>query len=1086
MANSSKTIASLADSFPFDVNSFKPKLDGVEVFDRGSENPEVRYSIKSSDEKYCVISEDEKLVSEMMDGNKTIEDLAAEFMEKKGRIALTMIRNFVYKLWKEGILKDTKNPHSSEDTSNSSKKFLYIPLPGVDILAKILSPILGLLLLNPLSVLALLAAGGYGSYILFNIYSDPSVSKTLFSYNNDTSLGLIIMTLTLVGASLIRFLFRLMLHSMYSIKIKKTGLKWAQIVPGFFLEAPGVTTLKANSRFFLRTVGMIVNFGIAGSLLIIIHHSKMAPATEILLFQISFYLFIYLVYQCCPILNNDLYLGCADYIDEPYLRKASFSFVSRHFKRFFSPENDDSGDSVIYMMFCAGVLFWITCTAQFLLTTLSQNSSVLNGLFSTDKSISSWIVLALILLPVISGFTTSLILMYKFAIKSIMAQEIFKNTKNLLIFSSVLIFGLIMFLRFLKDSNRSFALILLTYFALCLTIKHSLLLSRLLKQSYEQVQYFTVPFIAASGLLYLIAQNFMKNNVNLTFASIILFSLTTLTFAIVSVKIDWGEFIKNKRDSMQIGVLVFLAIGLIIFVSTQLQKTAVTEFSFDPSMNSDSVSIHRNRSACLFAFVFCGLSFILNIPGMVYKRGTQSFAPYFSIIFAIHLIFYFLILTTLVGSKLELTESIAAASLLLAVGIGSYKSAVTGAHKNIATFPFESGEGEKETLITSFKYITQTTLNVVQSDLGVARREALSSKFNKHAKKVGWNWTIDNPQNSEADINVLGQQYNAAFETFQGILIKKCGLHYSSSLLKEIDDHLHAGARDIIYSRVPSFDKLDNKKRHINLTFDKKKEIIDKIILFQDVKREELPSLVQCLQSVSYEAGDLIIKQHDEGDRLFILIEGSAQVEIEDMAGNSKVVSYLTGNEFFGEIALLNSSERTASVRATEDCSVLYLKRKDFSSFLSLNPERNEKIMATLDYLRVIKALPLFKGLDSSIINLFASKMTKESYAKGDDIIKQGEEGDKFYIILQGNVNVHVVRDDDKDHSVAILGRGEYFGEIALFKNIPRTATVTADTDEVLVISLQKSDFMRAIDSQSALETNLENVTHRRIVEMMH
>ncbi|MCM8528678.1 MAG: cyclic nucleotide-binding domain-containing protein, partial [Lentisphaeraceae bacterium] len=929
MANSSKTIASLADSFPFDINTFKPKLDGIEVFDRGSENPEVRYSLKTTDEKYCVISEDEKIVSEMMDGNKTIDDLAAAFMEKKGRIALTMIRNFVYKLWKEGIIVDSGKGLSSDDMANLQKESFYIPLPGASTVAKILSPLLGLLLLNPLSVLALLAAGGYGFYILFNIYSDPTVSKTLFSYNGDSSLGLVIMTLTFVGASLIRFLFRMMLHSMYSINIKKTGIRWAQIVPGFFMEAPGVTTLKANSRFYLRTVGMIVNFGIAGTLLIILHHAKLAPATEVLLFQIAFYLVIYLTYQCCPILNNDLYLACADYLDEPYLRKASFSFVTRHFKRFFSASGDESGDSVIYMMFCAGVLFWITCTAQFLLTTLSQNSAVLNGLFSSEKSFSSWLVLALILLPVISGFTTSLVLIYKFSIKTITSQEVFKNTRNLIILSTLIIFGLVMFLRFLNDKNRAFTLILLTFFALFLTIKHSLLLSRLLKKSPEQYQYFTVPFIAASGLLYLIAQNFMKDNTNLIFASIILFSITSITFSALSVKIDWGEFIKNKRDSIQIGLLVFIVIGLIFYVSGQLQKNALIDFSFDPSV-SDSNSLYRNRSTCLFAFILCGLSFILNIPGMVYKRGTQSFAPFFSIIFAIHLIFYFLILTTLNGTNLQLTESIAAASLLLAVGIGSYKSAVTGTHKNISTFPFVSGEGEKDTLIASFKYITENTLNVVQSDLGAARKEAISIKFNKHAKKVGWNWTIENPENNEADINVLGEQYNAAFQTFQEILITKCGLYYSSSLLKEIDDHLHAGARDIIYSRIPSFDKqIDNKKRHINLTFDKKKEIIDKIILFQDIKREELPSLVQCLQSVTYEAGDLIIKQHDEGDRLFILVEGSAQVEIEDMAGNSKVVSYLTGNEFFGEIALLNSSERTASVRATEDCKVLYLKRKD-------------------------------------------------------------------------------------------------------------------------------------------------------------
>lgn len=1086
MANSSKTIAALADSFPFDLKVFKPKLEGIEVFDRGSENPDVRYSLKTPDEKYCIISEDEKFVTELMNGEKTIDELAAAFMEQRGRIALTMIRNFVYRLWKEGILKDSKSGNVDLKAVENQRNFPYIPVPGINILAKILSPILGLLLLNPISALALLAAGGYGTYILFGIYSDPTVSKTLFSYQGDTSMGLIIMTLTFIGASFIRYLFRLMLHSMYSINVKKTGLKWAQIVPGFFLEAPGVTTQKANSRFYLRIVGMLVNFGLAGSLLIIIHHMKLGAETELLLFQIAFYLVIYLVYQSCPLLNNDLYLGCADYIDEPYLRKASFSFVSRHFKKFFASGDDQSGDSVTYMMYCAGVLFWITCTAQFLLTTLSQNSTVLSGLFTSGKSLSSWLILVVILLPVISGFITSLVLIYKFTLKNITSQEIFKNTKNLIIFSTLLIFGLVMFLRLLSESNRSFALFVTSYVGLGLTIKHSLLLSRLLKKSYEQIQYFIVPFIAASCLLFFIGLNFMKANSTMITASIVLFCISSAVFAFISIKIDWGEFIKNKRDSYIIAILVFICIGLVIYVSGNLQKIAISEFTFNSADSTENAANYRNRTFGLFAFVLCGLSFILNIPAMVYKRGTQSFAPFFSIIFASHLLFYFIILSTLKGNSIEITESMAAASLLLAIGIGSYKFAVTGEHKNIATFPFQAGDREKDTLITSFRYITSSILNVIKSDLGEARMEAVSRKFNSHAQKVGWNWTLDNPGDENANINALGEQFNAAFQVFHEILVSKCGLHYTTLLIKEIDDHLHSGARDIIYSRVPNFDTMENKKRHINLTFDKKKEIIDKIILFQDVKREELPSLVQCLQSFSYQAGDLIIKQHDEGDRLFILVEGSAQVEIEDMAGNSKVVTYLTGNEFFGEIALLNSGERTASVRATEECSVLYLKRKDFDSFLSLNPERKEKIMATLDYLRVIKALPLFKGLDSSTINLFASRMTKETFKKGEDIIKQGDEGDKFYIILEGSVNVHVTRDDNKDHNVAVLGHGEYFGEIALFKNIPRTASVTADTEKVLVISLQKKDFIKAIDSQSALETNLENVTHRRIVQMMH
>ena len=1082
MADSPKTIISLGDNIPFDINVFKPKLEDIEIFDRGSDNPEHKYSIKTKDEKYCVISEDEKFVSELMDGSKTIDELAAAFMEKKGRIALTMIRNFVYRLWQEGIISDkTKaSPEVAEETSKS----LRISLPGMAGLAKILSPILGLLLLNPLSVLALIGAGGYGVYTLLQDFGNPSSSKVLFSYKGDTSLGLVIMTATFIGAAFVRYLFRLMLHSMYKIKIVSSGLKWAQIVPGFYVEAPGVTTKKANSRFYLRIVGMIVNFGIAGTLLIITHHMRLAPEMETLLVQIAFYLILYLVYQCCPLLNNDLYLACADYLDEPYLRKASFSFISSHLKRFFSPGEDESGDSVIYMMYSAGVLFWIICTAQLLLTTLSQNSAVLSSLFNTNKSMSSIILLIVILLPVISGFLTSIILIYKFTIKTVSSQEIFKNTRNLIIFAAICIFGIVMFLRILGENNRSAALTVLTYISLALTVKHSLLLSRVLKKSQEQLQYFTVPFVSASFILYLIAHNFMNGNESLVFTSTILLCLASLAYSSISIKIDWGEFIKNKRDSIAIGIAVAVTIGILLLFSNNLQKIAVTEVTFNG--DESNAGIVRNRSLCLYAFIICGLSFILNIPGMIYKRGTQSFAPFFSINFAIHLLFYFTLLMTLRGDKVEIVESMAACALLLAVGIGSYKSAVTGRHENIATFPFQKEGDEKATLVISFQYITENTLNVVKSDLGEARRESIVRKFNNHAKKVGWNWTLENPNDESADVNVLGEQYNAAFQFFNETLIAKCGLTYSTSLLNEVDDHLHAGARDIVYTRIPAFKKFDTEKRHINLTFDKKKEIIDKIILFQDIKKAELPSLVQCLQSVSYQTGDLIIKQHDEGDRLFILVEGSAQVEIGDLAGNSKVVSYLTGNEFFGEIALLNSCERTASVRATEECTALYLKRKDFDSFLSLSPERKEKIMATLEYLRVIKALPLFKGLDSSMINLFASKMAKESYKKGEDIIKQGDEGDKFYIILEGSVDVHAKMEDGKEQGVARLGRGEYFGEIALFKNIPRTATVTADTDEVLVISLQKDQFMKAIDSQSALETNLENVTHRRIVQMMH
>ncbi|MCM8533067.1 MAG: cyclic nucleotide-binding domain-containing protein, partial [Lentisphaeraceae bacterium] len=105
---------------------------------------------------------------------------------------------------------------------------------------------------------------------------------------------------------------------------------------------------------------------------------------------------------------------------------------------------------------------------------------------------------------------------------------------------------------------------------------------------------------------------------------------------------------------------------------------------------------------------------------------------------------------------------------------------------------------------------------------------------------------------------------------------------------------------------------------------------------------------------------------------------------------------------------------------------------------------------------------------------------------KGKTIITQGDDGNNFYIVLEGDCRVHVDRDDQKDHEVAILSKGEYFGEIALIKDIPRTASVTVTSERARVLSLEKQDFKDVINSHELLHTNFTNASHRRIVEMMH
>ena len=111
MVDQNKTI-SLSD-FPFDIEVFKPGHPEVEIFDRGSENEEHRYSIKGPNEKYCIISEDEKFAFDLMNGERTIDEIAALFMEQRGSIAVTMIRKFTLRLWTEGLLDTGGKEHGS-------------------------------------------------------------------------------------------------------------------------------------------------------------------------------------------------------------------------------------------------------------------------------------------------------------------------------------------------------------------------------------------------------------------------------------------------------------------------------------------------------------------------------------------------------------------------------------------------------------------------------------------------------------------------------------------------------------------------------------------------------------------------------------------------------------------------------------------------------------------------------------------------------------------------------------------------------------------------------------------------------------
>jgi putative ABC transport system ATP-binding protein len=127
-----------------------------------------------------------------------------------------------------------------------------------------------------------------------------------------------------------------------------------------------------------------------------------------------------------------------------------------------------------------------------------------------------------------------------------------------------------------------------------------------------------------------------------------------------------------------------------------------------------------------------------------------------------------------------------------------------------------------------------------------------------------------------------------------------------------------------------------------------------------------------------------------------------------------------------------------------------------------------------------LRRLPTFTTLTPAALAEVAEKMKKEQFGAGAVVFRQGEVGDKFYLIYQGSVDVIIDDGTPGRRLAAPLKEGDYFGEIALLKEAPRSATVVARED-LVVYSLGKDDFNAAVAASATFKEQLYRVYFQRL-----
>lgn len=217
---------------------------------------------------------------------------------------------------------------------------------------------------------------------------------------------------------------------------------------------------------------------------------------------------------------------------------------------------------------------------------------------------------------------------------------------------------------------------------------------------------------------------------------------------------------------------------------------------------------------------------------------------------------------------------------------------------------------------------------------------------------------------------------------------------------------------------------------------------LPKIPLFSDLEPEAFMELFERCPLRRFTLGDGIFEQGSIGDSFFVICAGQVKVFRMD-GGQRRELATLKEGTFFGEMALLSGSPRTASVEAAdEETQLLEISAPILTELSHRYPpvaQALKKFMRQRLLANVMNSSALFQPFSKGDRRMLVEKFRARDVQKGDVIVREGERSDGLYVLLSGEVEVK-----KGPQLLARLKEGEVFGEMSMLQKTPAIATVQA------------------------------------------
>ena len=258
--------------------------------------------------------------------------------------------------------------------------------------------------------------------------------------------------------------------------------------------------------------------------------------------------------------------------------------------------------------------------------------------------------------------------------------------------------------------------------------------------------------------------------------------------------------------------------------------------------------------------------------------------------------------------------------------------------------------------------------------------------------------------------------------------------------------------------------------------------ILKSIDFFSDVNEDILEEVADSIFFVGYNKDEIICRHGKFDENFFVIITGTVRAEIptED---NPKYKLYDLGiGDFFGEGIAFSMMPRENTIIVNENLSAVSMSRDILIRLMDVSPR--VKSLIDKHYIERklrndLRKIPIFTTLNEKYFNELLGRVELISHNVKHVIFREGDPGDSFFLIRSGEVNVFK-KMDGEERLIAILGEGEFFGEMALLSHQNRNATIES-VNKIDLVKISRSSFDEIISQDNVMKEKLSVVIDERI-----